>query len=511
MFQSKSLNKEIHNSIFEKHENEIFHQFVKEVGPKSPPKFQLEAVPEPALSFIFLNLSATSSIPVYFSLNHLNSQVLAKQKSMQKELFLESKKNQTLVKLSENIQKLYEKGSHRLRSTASDRMFNNHSLQYLLGLVKNHFELDGVNTSPKSLERHSEFAVNLAQIHTKNKVDIPFFKLIGTSKDKLSLDEYILKFFRLEPFSEASTQSKRHRVSNVKENKEIDYQFLMITLEYEFNMGNKRSRDLKNIVDQELKKIKNLSALKKIKVYLKFAKYLLDHDVEKLDVIKKVLQKGLQQQKNNYKLNHYMGLVHYKEIQSKMLVKDNKDRAFYELVKDTLKYFIKSIYYNTNLSRKFIIQGSLTRRAPVREAVVHVRGEGPNERGHRPAPERPAHFHLAERHFADHDQAQLEEQNHRHHDALRQGGQGAPAEAGADRLPLDDLPPALLGQQRQEEVQPQEARLEVPQERRPQLQLDDRSLREVHKGAHAGLHRDGGEVEGGAQLHPQVLLERQER
>jgi hypothetical protein len=353
VFQNKNLNKEIHKSIFDQ-TNPIFYQYLRELAPTSDYKFTIKSVPDPALCFILLNLRSDKSIPLYLSLNDLNPKALKPQKSIQKELFLENNKTQILSKLSENLRHLYEKGS--IQKTQSSEYFTNNSIKYLINIVKDHFKLETISTAPTQLENHPDFVTKLTDLHIKSKVNIPFFKLSLENKNKdncLSLQEYVERFFEKD-----EKQKKSKRVSSsIHDKKEIDFQFLMITLEYELNMGNKRSRDLDKLVEKELKKRKTIPANQKMKVCLKFAKYLLDKDISKIEMIKDTLARALKDQKNDYKLNHYMGLVLYKEIKAKILAKDTKDKDFYELVSNTLKYFIKSIANNTSLSRKFVIQG----------------------------------------------------------------------------------------------------------------------------------------------------------
>jgi hypothetical protein len=317
----------------------------------------LPTIPESGIAFCFIKLEPSVNLPIYFSLEQLKPLIIEETQQFQKELFVQNQKNQSIMKLSEFIRKV---NLHSLTLTKSEiktkKVFLNRTLQNLFQNINFDFHYRSQN---QNSSQFSYFVKQLNKVHSREKINIPFF--VGNQRDlkvdsssTVTLKEYIDKFFN----NDVKEQETNNYTSLSIEKKEMDYQFLMITLEYEFNMGNKRMRDLKIMIEQEMMKVRGLSNEKKNKVYLKFAKYMISNDFEKIEDCRTFLLKALHHQKENYKLNHYLGLLYYKEIENKTLNNEKKDKNFMKLAADALKFFIKSIYFNSNLTRKFIIQGS---------------------------------------------------------------------------------------------------------------------------------------------------------
>lgn len=348
-FKSKSLNEEIHDNLFNS-------QYLSGFNISSV-KFSLPSIPESGIAFCFIKLQPSINLPIYFSLEQLKPLIIEETQQFQKELFVQNQKNQSIMKLSEFIRKL---NLHSLTLSQDEiktkKIFLNRTLQNMFENIN--FDLHYTSQNQNDSE-YSSFIKQLNKAHSREKINIPFF--IGNQKDlkidsssTVTLKEYIDKFFNN---NEKEQETNKYTSLSI-EKKEMDYQFLMITLEYEFNMGNKRMRDLKSMIEEEMTKVRGLSTEKKNKVYLKFAKYMLSNDFERIEDCKKVLLKALNHQKENYKLNHFLGLLYYKEIENKTLNNEKKDKNFLKLAADAIKFFIKSIYFNSNLTRKFIIQGN---------------------------------------------------------------------------------------------------------------------------------------------------------
>lgn len=353
VFQASSLNHDIHNALFGD-KNYLLERFKTDNKPDWLIRFTAPARQQANLAWVILEITPRQTIPLFLTADLLQDSVMSKMnQSLQPSLFRQNKKKEALNALSQNLLKLWQPKI----SDDSTPFFWNPSIWSLLSLFKNHFSLEPNKEQVSDiLDPESPFIEGLLKLHSLHKLSPPKFALKSqTPTDpSLALDRFLQNYFK-KPSSHSEKSEKKKILTMRKQ--DLHFQFLLVFLEYEFIFRNHRERDLKTMIDEELKKRKDMSPEMKSKVYLKFAKYLLSKESEKKINIKKVLRKALSYQQDNYKMNHYMGLVHYNEIQAKLLAKEKKDEAFLKLVSDALKYFIKSIFYNTNLTRKFIIQG----------------------------------------------------------------------------------------------------------------------------------------------------------
>ena len=353
VLQSSSLNQDIHDSLFGD-KNEILQRFRTETTPDWPIRTTVPSIQQPNLSWFFLEITPQQTVPLYLTTDTLNNGVMSKMnESNQSSLFRQNKKKEALNLLSQNLKKLWQPGMQ----DEARPFFWNPTVWGVLKVLKGQFVLEhGKEPISDILDTHSFFLEGLTKQHQVRKLTAPRFT-ISMNQNKevaLTLDRVVEHFFQ-RPRS-LTAHSEKPKILTMKKN-ELDFQFLLVFLEYEFIFRNHREWNFKSMIEDELKKRKDMSPEMKSKVYLKFAKYLLSKEREKKSNIKKVLQRALNYQQDNYKINHYMGLVHYNDIQARVLAKEKKDAGFLKVVSDALKYFIKSIYHNTNLTRKFIIQG----------------------------------------------------------------------------------------------------------------------------------------------------------